>query len=44
MLLPYYYLDFFIEKLRSIIPNEVCIKLFVPLPVARVIELRGKDE
>ncbi len=44
MLLPYYYLDFFIEKLRSIIPNEVCIKLFVPLPAARVIELRGKDE
>jgi NDP-4-keto-2,6-dideoxyhexose 3-C-methyltransferase len=44
MLLPYYYLDFLTEKLCRIIPSGVCVKLFVPLPILRVIELRGKLE
>jgi hypothetical protein len=40
-LLPYYYLDFFIELLEKSIRKEEFIELFVPLPYPKVVKVWG---
>jgi heptaprenylglyceryl phosphate synthase len=41
-LLPYYYLDFFIELLEKSLQKKEFVELFVPLPYPKVIKVWGK--